>query len=58
MLSPASTQLEERFNIPTVTLVNDFVAAGYGLLTLDIDSECVTLQVGWHEASAGLGTGA
>lgn len=26
-------------------LVNDFVAAGYGLLTLDIDTECITLQV-------------
>ena len=25
--------------------MNDFVAAGYGLLTLDVDTECVTLQV-------------
>lgn len=28
-----------------VRLVNDFVAAGYGLLTLDVESECITLQV-------------
>ena len=38
-------QIEERFNIAKVRLVNDFVAAGYGLLTLDVDTECITLQV-------------
>lgn len=38
-------QVEEKFNIPVVRLVNDFVAAGYGLLTLDVESECITLQV-------------
>ncbi|CAN0414393.1 unnamed protein product, partial [Phaeothamnion confervicola] len=29
-----------------VRLVNDFVAAGYGLLTLCTKTECVTLQAG------------
>lgn len=40
-----AAQIEERFNISRVRLVNDFVAAGYGLLTLDIDTECTTVQV-------------
>eukprot|EP00904_Undaria_pinnatifida_P011444 jgi/Undpi1/742/HiC_scaffold_10.g04206.m1 len=39
-------EIEERFNIAAVQLVNDFVAAGYGLLTLDVDTECATLQAG------------
>lgn len=41
----ACLQIAEQFKIPKVRLVNDFAAAGYGLLTLDIDTECVTLQV-------------
>lgn len=28
-------ELSKAFNIPTVVLINDFVATGYGLLTLD-----------------------
>lgn len=31
-------------NIPVVRLVNDFLAVGYGLLTLKEETECVTLQ--------------
>ncbi|CAM9123498.1 unnamed protein product [Pylaiella littoralis] len=55
-------EIEERFNIAKVRLVNDFVAAGYGLLTLDIDTECVTVQAGEREqgtpiACIGSGTG-
>lgn len=34
------------FKIKSVKLVNDFVACGYGILTLDHDTECVTLQAG------------
>ncbi|CAN0197591.1 unnamed protein product, partial [Laminaria digitata] len=48
-------QIEERFNIATVRLVNDFVAAGYGLLTLDIDTECITLQAGERKQGAPIG---
>ncbi|CAM9327330.1 unnamed protein product [Ascophyllum nodosum] len=55
-------EIAERFNIGQVRLVNDFVAAGYGLLTLDIDTECATLQEGEREQGApiaciGSGTG-
>ncbi|CAM9990991.1 unnamed protein product [Scytosiphon promiscuus] len=55
-------EIEEQFNIPAVRLVNDFVAAGYGLLTLDIDTECATLQAGERKQGApiaciGSGTG-
>eukprot|EP00903_Cladosiphon_okamuranus_P012608 g11797.t1 len=55
-------EIEERFNIPRVRLVNDFVAAGYGLLTLDIDTECATVQAGERKQGApiaciGSGTG-
>lgn len=37
--------IREEFGIPAVQLVNDFIAAGYGLLGLD-ESEVVTLQEG------------
>lgn len=37
--------IREEFGIPAVQLVNDFIAAGYGLLGLD-DSEVITLQEG------------
>jgi glucokinase len=33
------------FHISKVILINDFVAAGYGLLTLNHSTECITLQV-------------
>lgn len=36
--------LERELNIQTVRIVNDFLAIGYGLLTLDEATECVTLQ--------------
>jgi glucokinase len=47
--------------IPSVTLINDFVAIGYGLLTLNED-EYITMQEGEHEpggpiACIGAGTG-
>lgn len=54
-----AAQIEERFIIARVRLVNDFVAAGYGLLTLDIDTECATVQVGsgvQYDRSPFLGT--
>lgn len=37
--------IREEFGIPAVQLVNDFIAAGYGLLGLD-ESEVITLQEG------------
>ena len=54
--------LERRFGIGKVRLVNDFVANGYGLLTLDEAKECVTLQAapkvaGAPMACVGAGTG-
>lgn len=56
------SKLESKFRIAKVRLVNDFVANGYGLLTLDEASECVTLQdapkvAGAPMASIGAGTG-
>jgi glucokinase len=33
-------------------LINDFVAAGYGVLTLNIDTECVTLQKALKQTTA------
>jgi len=45
-----------------VKLVNDFLAVGYGLLTLDEQTECITLQANPKQANApiaciGAGTG-
>jgi hypothetical protein len=37
--------IERSFKIRRVKLVNDFVAVGYGLLTLRDDVDCVTLNV-------------
>lgn len=37
-------QIAQEFGIKVVELVNDFVAAGYGVLTLDEAAECVKLQ--------------
>lgn len=55
-------QLSSALGIARVRLVNDFVAAGYGLLTLDRDKECVCLQEAPHVEGApiacvGAGTG-
>ena len=47
--------------IPRVELINDFVAVGYGLLTLDANKDCVVLQEGTPMAGpiacVGAGTG-
>ena len=48
--------------IPKVKLINDFVAVGYGILTLNPQKECVTLQEGNVDeegpiACLGAGTG-
>jgi len=50
----AARELETIFGIKTIRLVNDFVANGYGTLTLD-DSECVVLQEGKEDRSAPIG---
>jgi len=55
-------KLEAKFGIAKVKLINDFVANGYGLLTLDEKKECVTLQEapkveGSPIACVGAGTG-
>mmetsp|Transcript_1084 Transcript_1084/g.1214 ORF Transcript_1084/g.1214 Transcript_1084/m.1214 type:complete len:434 (+) Transcript_1084:124-1425(+) len=55
-------QIGEELGIKKVFLINDFVAAGYGVLTLDIDKECKVLQKASHQSSApiaciGAGTG-
>ncbi len=54
--------ISEELEIPVVRLVNDFLAVGYGILTLDEDKECVTLQQGKKDHNApiaciGAGTG-
>eukprot|EP00965_Chrysotila_dentata_P237863 6202164-Pleurochrysis_carterae.AAC.1 len=55
-------EVESSLGIKKVRLINDFVANGYGLLTLDKVNECVTLQeatpvVGAPIACVGAGTG-
>ena len=55
-------KLEASLGIAKVRLINDFVANGYGLLTLDEGKECVTLQgapkvAGAPIACIGAGTG-
>ena len=51
----------EGIGLSRVELINDFVAVGYGLLTLDIDRHCVVLQEGNPStgpiACVGAGTG-
>jgi glucokinase len=54
--------IARELNIPVVSLVNDFKAVGYGLLTLDEEKECVVLQKGVKDPTApiaciGAGTG-
>ena len=39
------TILEKNCNIKAVQIVNDFVGAGYGLLTLNHETDCITIQV-------------
>jgi len=55
-------KMAREFGIREVNLVNDFVALGYGLLTLDHRKECVNLQRGQKDdagpiACLGAGTG-
>lgn len=45
-------ELQTVLGIGKVQLVNDFVALGYGLLTLDHDKECVVLQSGVRSVKA------
>jgi hypothetical protein len=40
--------IASHFGIHHVRLINDFMAVGYGLLTLNEKTECVTLQVPQH----------
>ena len=56
------TDIEKAFGIHKVLIVNDFMAVGYGLLTIDDVLECVTLQKGLRDPKApiaciGAGTG-
>ena len=44
-------KIAEKFKIPRVTLINDFVAQGYGLLTLDKEKEVKVLQVRFNSLS-------
>eukprot|EP00930_Biecheleria_cincta_P021275 TRINITY_DN15807_c0_g1_i1.p1 TRINITY_DN15807_c0_g1~~TRINITY_DN15807_c0_g1_i1.p1 ORF type:complete len:416 (-),score=70.44 TRINITY_DN15807_c0_g1_i1:76-1323(-) len=55
-------QIEEDLDITRVELINDFVAQGYGLLTVDREKDCETLQnvevkEGAPIAVVGAGTG-
>jgi len=54
-------EIERLFSIPVARLINDFLANGYGLLTLD-DAQTITLQDGEADPTApiaclGAGTG-
>jgi glucokinase len=54
--------ISEEFSIPVVKLVNDFLAVGYGILTLNEEKECISLQKGIKDNNApiaciGAGTG-
>ena len=37
--------IAEQLGIRSVLLINDFLAVGYGILTLDEDKDCCVLQV-------------
>lgn len=39
-------EIAEKLGIQSVKLINDFLAVGYGILTLDESRECIVLQVG------------
>lgn len=57
-----ANELRLSFNVQRVCFVNDFVANGYGLLTLDEQEECFTLAEGKRDvrrpiARLGAGTG-
>ena len=55
-------KIGEELKIKKVLLINDFVAAGYGVLTLNTEHECITLQRAVKQTTApiaciGAGTG-
>lgn len=55
-------EIAEQLNIPKVLLINDFLAVGYGILTLDESKECIVLQHAQKRTNApiaciGAGTG-
>jgi glucokinase len=54
--------LQQEFGIPKVVVVNDFLAVGYGLLTLNEQTDCVCLHAAEKDRNApiacvGAGTG-
>ena len=56
------TDIAKAFHITKVLVINDFMAVGYGLLTIDDVLECVTIQNGVKDRNApiaciGAGTG-
>lgn len=55
-------EIAEQLNIAKVVLINDFLAVGYGILTLDEEKECIVLQKAEKKPNApiaciGAGTG-
>lgn len=55
-------EIAKTLGIRKISLVNDFLAVGYGLLTLDEEKECIVLQAGKKNKNApiaciGAGTG-
>ncbi len=52
--SLSATRLSQALNIPQVSLINDFVAVGYGVLGLQPD-DLLTLQTGKLQAQAPIG---
>lgn len=56
------SELQSEFGIKAVKIANDFLAVGYGLLTLDEETECIALQRAPKQTNApiaciGAGTG-
>ena len=41
-------EIAEQLGIGAVRLINDFLAVGYGILTLDEEKECLVLQVSFY----------
>jgi len=49
------SELATHFNFDKILIINDFMAMGYGLLTLDHDKECKLLQNGINTSKNELG---
>lgn len=54
--------IKSEFNLNRIRVINDFVAMGYGILTLDEETECIALQHAPKQPNApiaciGAGTG-